>query len=480
MGNKSGVSRPNSAHGRDRSAALAGAVLLTLAVPIALDQEYLRYNVWVLPVLGLVAALLYVYFIATSPWALSITKRFLRRSVFGCVIVIGILSTIVLSFLVYGELWALEKSREHVAEVKAQETDHAAQEAKLPHLGGQIDGIAAAPFGPKKEDSVITIMATISNTGTPTVVNSFSVAVKLKDGKVIQAGGLLPAPDVPTVLYGDHGDKQMEFRPSEYLPTKTREQPIVTNGAASGFYQAVVEGVKRDTIMQSGVIVSLSFKDVLGNVSELLRVNTGKPMKWIEPSAAPAAPPPSRTAPGGTPQPKQESSENLLLPAGLPSPASGCPVPSGSFAVYLASSVYIATGQQSIIADIREAPEVELLGVSMEGNGLSIDARIFDDRQNLVAKIEHGRFIQTPFAAYQKRPDRSTLIVYDHRDREVLNVTLLNKSAVLVKRANLYTSDGERSVLIDGDVLLPGKGTAGGNISHNCYMGIRNIITFSR
>jgi hypothetical protein len=151
-----------------------------------------------------------------------------------------------------------------------------------PRLGGQIDGVAAAPFGAKREDSVVTVKATVTNTGSPTVLNSFAVTVRTKDGRTIQAGGLLPAPNMPTSLYGDRGDKLMEFPYADFLPKKTENQPVPTNGAASGFFQAVVPGVQKQELMQAGVVVTLSFKDVFGTTATLSRTNTVKPMAFIE------------------------------------------------------------------------------------------------------------------------------------------------------------------------------------------------------
>jgi hypothetical protein len=165
----------------------------------------------------------------------------------------------------------------------------------------------------------------------------------------------------------------------------------------------------------------------------------------------------------------------FLLPAGLPAP-SGCPIPNGSFGVYLASSTYIASGHQSVIADIGRDNSIkkELLAVSVGSKGLTVDAAVFDDRQNLVAKVEANRIVPSNYAAYSKRPDKSTLVVYDHLDRDVLNVTLLNKAAVLIRRADFHSSIGGHHILVDGDKMFLDGGP--GQLYRNCYVGIRNIV----
>jgi uncharacterized RDD family membrane protein YckC len=51
---------------RERMATWAAAIVLTLALPVALDQGYFRYNPYILPILGLIAVLLYLGLAVTS------------------------------------------------------------------------------------------------------------------------------------------------------------------------------------------------------------------------------------------------------------------------------------------------------------------------------------------------------------------------------------------------------------------------------
>ncbi len=99
---------PEKEHKTARWATLGGAILLTIALPIAIDQGYLRYNAYALPLLGLVAVLLYLGFVLFHPKVIEWIRLRKLFSVFIVLIVIvtqGILFRVVLS-----------KSQQHVAE----------------------------------------------------------------------------------------------------------------------------------------------------------------------------------------------------------------------------------------------------------------------------------------------------------------------------------------------------------------------------
>src|SRR6266702_2861835 len=52
---------------RERIVALGTAIIMTIALPISIDQGYFRYNAYALPCLGLCAVILYVIFFLTIP-----------------------------------------------------------------------------------------------------------------------------------------------------------------------------------------------------------------------------------------------------------------------------------------------------------------------------------------------------------------------------------------------------------------------------
>lgn len=57
--------------------------------------------------------------------------------------------------------------------------------------------------------------------------------------------------------------------------------------------------------------------------------------------------------------------------------------------------------------------------------------KLFDDRDDIIAKVDKDGF-WVAGSARRKRPDPSTLIVFDHNDEEVLRLRLLNRQALLL------------------------------------------------
>jgi hypothetical protein len=107
---------------RTRILGLAPAILLTIALPISIDQGYFRYNAYVLPCLGLLAAILYLIFILTIP----AVEKYLRQLVAlnrTIAVLFGLLAAIiVIGGLVAGFLFALHLSKEHVQETRRKES----------------------------------------------------------------------------------------------------------------------------------------------------------------------------------------------------------------------------------------------------------------------------------------------------------------------------------------------------------------------
>ena len=58
--------------------------------------------------------------------------------------------------------------------------------------------------------------------------------------------------------------------------------------------------------------------------------------------------------------------------------------------------------------------------------------QIFDDRKDSIATMDDGHF-WVKFGSKKKRPDKSTLVVYDHLNKEVLRVRFLNPHAISVQ-----------------------------------------------
>jgi hypothetical protein len=75
--------------------------------------------------------------------------------------------------------------------------------------------------------------------------------------------------------------------------------------------------------------------------------------------------------------------------------------------------------------------EILTLGQERSGNIKIMLLRIYDDRNNIIARIDGNAFwIGTGIR--KKHPDRSTLKIYDHNDDEVLNIRYQNPHAVSI------------------------------------------------
>ena len=58
--------------------------------------------------------------------------------------------------------------------------------------------------------------------------------------------------------------------------------------------------------------------------------------------------------------------------------------------------------------------------------------KIFDDRNNIIARVDADDGFWVENSTRKKRPDKSTLVVYDHSDKEVLRLIFLNRSAISI------------------------------------------------
>jgi hypothetical protein len=125
---------------RERWTALAGAILLTIALPIAIDQGYFRYNPYVLPWLSVGAALLYIGFAVTSrPVTRRLSLLIRKGTIMGPTLCIGLFA--VTGALVGTSFWlALQASKGHVAAEKAQA-------GEIPPKGGGSPPEGRAPGG---------------------------------------------------------------------------------------------------------------------------------------------------------------------------------------------------------------------------------------------------------------------------------------------------------------------------------------------
>ena len=58
--------------------------------------------------------------------------------------------------------------------------------------------------------------------------------------------------------------------------------------------------------------------------------------------------------------------------------------------------------------------------------------KIFDDRNDIIARVDADDGFWVANSTRTKRPDKSTLVVFDHNDAEVLRLVFLNKNTLSV------------------------------------------------
>jgi hypothetical protein len=65
----------------------------------------------------------------------------------------------------------------------------------------------------------------------------------------------------------------------------------------------------------------------------------------------------------------------------------------------------------------------DILILNRDSSGrVSVTAKVFDDRSDLVAELENNKFLSTNRASHFKRLNESSFVVYDHLDIPVLGV----------------------------------------------------------
>ena len=137
--------------------------------------------------------------------------------------------------------------------------------------------------------------------------------------------------------------------------------------------------------------------------------------------------------PVSTPQLDLGSNEGILVPGNAPMPemVAKCRVPDGALSILIGSNLSWNTrfphtvlemgGEQMLVVD---KDDKRNLRVSV--------LRIFDDRDDIIARIDDdGFWVQNTLR--KKRPDPSTLIVYDHNDLQVLKLQYLNEKVISIQ-----------------------------------------------
>lgn len=135
-----------------------------------------------------------------------------------------------------------------------------------------------------------------------------------------------------------------------------------------------------------------------------------------------------------------------LVPADLPDPSQWPGIPANALKVFIGSNVAWATTMPHTVLMMNGDPMIAI-DRDKSDRGLVVSIlKIFDDRDNIIARIdEDGFWVEN--STRKKRPDPSTLVVYDHTDTEVLRIVLLNEKALLI--TGVFRHAG-----IDGPIII--------------------------
>lgn len=109
---------------KKRVAGWLGVVVLSLCIPIAIDQGLFRYNAYILPVFGILAAVLCLGLLITSRPSQHririLHARFSKTPLAHALIVGGCMGTLIL-LMVLGGWLAIRSSKSHVATLRKQD-----------------------------------------------------------------------------------------------------------------------------------------------------------------------------------------------------------------------------------------------------------------------------------------------------------------------------------------------------------------------
>ena len=126
------------------------------------------------------------------------------------------------------------------------------------------------------------------------------------------------------------------------------------------------------------------------------------------------------------------SDYSSLSPANDKTPDNDCGIPEGAVAVFV-GSIISWRNEQSGEHTIFSMGGLPILTIFSVRNQIDITTlRLFDDRNDIIVRDDNGSIWVNPTVRI-KKPDKSTLVVYDHNDDEVLNLRFLNPGALSVQ-----------------------------------------------
>jgi len=131
-----------------------------------------------------------------------------------------------------------------------------------------------------------------------------------------------------------------------------------------------------------------------------------------------------------------EQLSGLLVPSNDPDPplpdscSRGGGVPPDSLRVYMGGNAGFSVSDEITVLNVRG---VDLIDLRRTPKGLAISAKTFSEDGKVIAEIVDNRFYVNQNNFFRlDRPDNHSLVVYDVRDRKVMDITYINSRSVRV------------------------------------------------
>jgi len=122
--------------------------------------------------------------------------------------------------------------------------------------------------------------------------------------------------------------------------------------------------------------------------------------------------------------------EGLLIPGDEPPPVLDAIIPKDALVVNFGSNFAFSEQSSFVVCNIADE---DILTMSRSTEGIALNARIYSADGRIVAEIEGNEFTINPNNYFRKkRPDKSTLIVYDQTGEEAINVHFSNRAYVII------------------------------------------------
>lgn len=159
------------------------------------------------------------------------------------------------------------------------------------------------------------------------------------------------------------------------------------------------------------------------------------------------------------PLPETET-HGWLIPANGPTPANACssfgPIPDDALLIVVGSdAVWTQAKHRTILA----IGGHNMLSFTRDDNGIALDADFFGSTGNLVARIESTTIpnefhLVSPEYSYSKRPDRSSLAVYDRQGNSLFTVRYINPHTLSIEGTFYSQESGGTQIVITNDKMV--------------------------